>query len=108
MTQPASDKPSVPSRTVDSLAQQIRMAVVPRVLLDHVHVHPAQTHLHVAMRMEERLVELPACDRLARAFNLPQVDREVLLRIGCIDVVELPVGISLAGVQEAAAAADLA
>ena len=50
------EKRSVPSRAVDSLAQQVRVAVVPGVLLDHVDINPAQAHVDVPVRMKERLV----------------------------------------------------
>jgi hypothetical protein len=92
---------SGPSRAVESFAQQIRVAVVPGVLLDHVDVDPAQVHLEVTVRMEEGLVQSPVPGCFPGEFNLPYEDGEVLLGIGCTGVIELPVGIGLAGIQEA-------
>jgi hypothetical protein len=38
---PSTTRRSAPSRAVESFAQQIRVAVVPGVLLDHVDIDPA-------------------------------------------------------------------
>src|ERR1022692_135389 len=92
---------SAPSRAVESFAQQIRVAVVPGVLLDHVDIDPAQVHVDLPLRMEEGLIQGPAAGRFPGTFNLPHEGGEILLRIGFIDVIELPVGISLARVEEA-------
>src|SRR5216684_4394423 len=92
---------SVPGRAVESFAQEIRVAVVPCVFLDHVEVDPAQVHVDLSARMEEGLVQSPAPGGFPGKFNLPPEGGEVLLRIGFIDVIELPVGISLAGVEDA-------
>ncbi len=80
-TAPACSQRLQPSRAVDSFAQKVGVAVVPGVLLDHVDVHPAHAHLGIAVRMEERLVQVPACGRLAGQCNLTQVGGVVLLGV---------------------------
>jgi hypothetical protein len=56
------------------------VAVVPRVLLDHVGVHPAHADLLVAMRVEERLVEVVACRRLSDGFDFAHVGGQRLVQ----------------------------
>src|SRR5215467_9887267 len=78
----SADGGSVAGRAVDSLAQQVRVAVVPGVLLDHVDINPAQAHVGFPARIEERLVQVPARGRLPGKLDLPQIGGEVLLRVG--------------------------
>src|SRR6476646_6370899 len=51
---------SVADDAVDALADQVGVAVVPRVLLDHVQVDPAQIHVRLQPRVHEYLVEAAA------------------------------------------------
>src|SRR5215467_4139868 len=94
-----------PVTAVEPFAQQIRVAIVPVVLLDHVDMHPPHAHIDIAVRMVEGLIQVLAAGRFPGKVNLPQVDGEVLHGIGGIEVIELPVRVSLAGVQEAGALA---
>src|SRR3954468_7666174 len=70
---------SVAGDAVDALTQQVSMPVVPGVLLDHVHVYPAQVHLDLLASVQERLVEGASLRHLARGVDLAGVRREVLL-----------------------------
>jgi hypothetical protein len=48
---------SVSGGAVDALTEEVGVAVVAGVLLDHVEVHPAEIHLHLEAWMHEGLVE---------------------------------------------------
>src|SRR5215470_2690264 len=52
--------PPTPPRSgdaVDALAEQVRMAVVPGIFLDHVDIDPAQIDRYTPLRMHECVVE---------------------------------------------------
>src|SRR6185437_8366558 len=85
---------------VDSLAEQVGVAVVPGVLLDHVHVDPADAHVGLAAGVVEDLVEVMAGGGLPGGLHLGQVHREISLGVGVVDVVELAVGVGLTREQE--------
>ena len=76
------------------------MAVVPGVLLDHVEVYPAHAHHDLTALVEEGPVQLPACRDRPGELDLLSIGGEVPFGVRALDVVELPVGVRLAGVEE--------
>ena len=75
------------------------MPVVPGVLLDHVHVDPAQVHGDAADRVHERLVQGPARGRGPGQLTFPVKGREIRLGAGRLGQVEVPIRVVVAAVQ---------
>ena len=76
------------------------MAVVPRVLLDHVQVDPAQVDGLLAAGMPERIVQGPAPGGLPGQLALPGERGEVGLRPAGLGEVEVAVRRCVGAVQE--------
>ena len=83
---------------VDGLPKQIGVAVVPGVLLDHVHIDPAQ-RIVMAPPAAEGVVEAGARRGLPGELALRLEGGEVGLGGEPVDVVEVAVGVLVAGVQ---------
>ena len=84
---------SIPGCAVDALADQVRVAVMARVLLDHVGIHPAQAHLRLTTGMEERLVQRMASCCRAGKLKLGGERSKVGLGSGGSRAVESGVGV---------------
>src|SRR5579872_1165876 len=69
---------------VDDLADEVGVAVVPGVLLDHVEVDPAERE-GVARRPGPDLVQTAAGGRPATRLALPLPDGEVGLPVGSVE-----------------------
>src|SRR5690606_19107783 len=83
-----------PGAPVDALAQEVGVAVVARVLLDHVEVDPAQAGGPV-VRVLEGVVEAVATGGLLRVVDGGPEALEDLGRIGPVGLVEIGVGVPL-------------
>src|ERR1035437_3248838 len=88
---------SVAGRPVNAFAEQIGMAVVTGILLDHVDVDPAQRDL--VSPSFEGVVQGLGPGSLVSGLALSCVCRQVLLGIGIGDVVEVSVPVLLGTVQ---------
>jgi len=75
------------------------VAVVARVLLDHVDVHPADLHRSVTARVDERIVQLSSAGSCTVQLELPLIGRQIMLWIGGIDIFESSVWICLGAVR---------
>src|SRR5262249_58638291 len=87
---------SIAGKPVDRLADQVGVAVVAGVLLDHVEVDPAQRDL-LALPVDEGLVQPVAGGPLPRPGALAGERREILGHVGIVEVVEVGVGPLLGG-----------
>ena len=90
----------VAGHAVDLLPEDVGVTVVPRVLLDHVQVDPAQV-VSPAAGVAERVVQGPAFGGLPGQLAFPGERREVGLRPAGLGQVEVAVGKLVAAVQVA-------
>jgi len=91
---------SVPDRAVDPLPDQVGVPVVPRVLLDHVDVDPAQRErLPAAGPRGQRVQVVHRRGGVPAPRHLGAVAGEVGRRVGVVDVVEVPVRVGVGVVQ---------
>ena len=72
--------------TVDSLADEVSVAVVAGVLLDHDRVDEAQAHLGLAIRVDEDLIKRVPARCLADGFNFAAINGQIRFRVGAVDV----------------------
>src|SRR5262249_36881523 len=84
---------------VDALADQVGMAVVPRVLLDHVQVDPPDIAIGAAPPKRHDIIEALAGYRLTRRGDLAPVGSQVSPRVGGRDAVEVGTRVSISPVQ---------
>src|SRR5262249_6619124 len=93
--------PSIAGRAVDPLSQEIRVPVMPGVLLNHVHVDPAQVHVRLAVGGVIGLVQVAVRDGGPRQLDLPEVSRVVLLGGRGVGVLQVSVRLLVAAVNVA-------
>ena len=95
---------------VDALADQIGVAVVTRVLLDHVQVDPPDVAVGAAPPERHDVIEAFAGHRGARRGDLAPVGVQVSLGVGGLNVVEagIVVGLGLVQVRHVLAGSALA
>jgi hypothetical protein len=85
--------------SVQSFAQQVCMAIVSRVLLDHMDIYPPQVHFLIGTWVDERLVEVPTVGCRPSQLDLPDEQGEVLFRVSIVRMVESAVWVRFGAMQ---------
>ena len=94
-TVPGTVRTSVAGGAVDGFTEQVGVAVVAGVLLDHVDQHPAQVETHRGHRSRTPVVEIESGDDHIGRSDLATPGRHVRIDGRRIDIVEVAIRVDL-------------